>query len=122
MESNSILLQSYFLYSAILALKLLLLAPLTSLLCRPEKVQRANISDLKNLTPFWLVAALYTTTSPDTQTAVNLFRLFVIARLVTVLGYIIKLPKVCIEAAFTVSITVTSYMAGYVVYAYRKAL
>ncbi|KAL0830740.1 hypothetical protein ABMA28_002868 [Loxostege sticticalis] len=116
------LMQSYFLYSAILALKLLALAPLASIVCNPEKVQRANISDLKNLTPFWLVAALYMTTSPDRLLAVGLLRVFVLARFVAALGYVKKLPRMAVELAFFVSFAITSYMGGKVVYTYRDAL
>lgn len=116
------LMQSYFLYSAILALKLLALKPLASIVCNPEKVQRANISDLKNLTPFWLVAALYMTTSPDEATALSLLRAFVAARFVAALGYVKKLPRMAVEGAFFVSFAITSFMGGWVVYTYRAAL
>ncbi|CAG4929519.1 unnamed protein product [Colias eurytheme] len=119
---SSDLMQSYFFYSAILALKLLALAPLASIVCHPEKVQRANISDLKNLTPFWLVAGLYMTTSPDENTAIMLLRAFVIARLIAALGYVTRLPRMLVEAAFFVSFTITSYMGGCVVYEYRSAI
>lgn len=116
------LMHSYFLYSAILALKLLALPPLAAIACRPQNVQRANISDLKNLTPFWLVAGLYITTSPDEHTALTLLRAYVAARLVVALGYIVKLPKPLIEAAFFLSISITSFMGGWVVYTYRAAI
>ncbi|CAG9562631.1 unnamed protein product [Danaus chrysippus] len=119
---NSGLMQSYFLYSALLALKLLAFIPLSSLVCRPDKMQRANISDLKNLTPFWLVAALYVTTSPDEETALMLFRTYVLSRLVTALGYIVKLPKVLVEGAFFLSFSITAFMGGWVVYTYRSAI
>lgn len=114
--------QTYYLYAAILALKLLALAPLASMVCNPDKIQRANLSDLKHLTPFWLVAALYTTTSPDTATAVNLMRAFVVARFVAAAGYVTKLPKVAIEAAFFISFAITSYMGACVIYTYKAAL
>lgn len=119
---TSSLMQSYFFYSAVLALKLLSLAPLAALVCSPEKVQRANISDLKNLTPFWLVAALYITTSPDELTAKTLLRAYVAARVVAALGYIIKLPKCLVEGAFFVSFCITSYMGGWVIYIYHNAI
>jgi hypothetical protein len=116
------LMQSYFLYSAILALKLLALGPLAALVCNREKVQRANVSDLKNLTPFWLVAALYITTSPDKQTALSLLRLYVIARFVAALGYVLRLPKTATETAFFVSFCIPAFMGGCVVYTYRNAV
>lgn len=114
--------QSYYLYSALLALKLLALAPLAAIVCNQDKVMRANISDLKHLTPFWIVAALYMTTLPDQATTLALLRLFVGARFVAALGYITRLPKFITEAAFFMSFAVTSYMAGCVVYTYRNAL
>lgn len=121
-SSQSTLMQSYFLYSAILALKLLALVPLASLVCHPEKIQRANLSDLKNLTPFWLVAALYMTTSPNEQTAIALLRAYVTARTVAALGYVTKLPKVLVEGAFIVSFSITCFMGACVVYTYRGAI
>lgn len=120
--SYPVLVNSYYLYSAILALKLLALSPLAQIVCSPEKVQRANISDLKNLTPFWLVAALYMTTCPDEKTAIALLRLFVAARFVAALGYVTKLPKSVVELAFFVSFAITSFMGAWVVYYYRSAL
>lgn len=118
----SLLMQSYFLYSALLALKLLALVPLAAVMCNPEKLQRANISDLKNLTPFWLVAALYMTTSPDEATAVALLRLYVLARFVSAIGYVQRLPKMATEAAFFVSFAITTYMGAYVAFTYRAAI
>lgn len=118
----SLLMQSYFLYSALLALKLLALAPMAAIACHPEKVQRANISDLKNLTPFWLVAALYMTTSPDEATAIALLRVYVIARFIAAIGYVQRLPKTATELAFFVSFAITSFMGSWVVYTYRAAL
>ncbi|CAK1555227.1 unnamed protein product [Leptosia nina] len=116
------LLQSYYLYSAVLALKLLALRPLASIVCHPEKVQRANISDLKNLTPFWLVAGLYMTTSPDPVTALTLLRAFVVARLVAAVGYITRIPTMLKELAFFVSFTITAYMGACVVIEYKNAI
>ncbi|CAH4033976.1 unnamed protein product [Pieris brassicae] len=116
------LMQSYYLYSAILALKLLALKPLASIVCHPEKVQRANISDLKNLTPFWLVAGLYMTTSPDPVTALTLLRVYVLARIIAAVGYVTRIPTMMKELAFFVSFTITTYMAACVVMKYNHAL
>ncbi|PZC75652.1 hypothetical protein B5X24_HaOG205895 [Helicoverpa armigera] len=121
-SASSFLMQSYFLYSALLALKLLALIPLASIVCNPEKVKRANISDLKNLTPFWLVAALYMTTSPDPIAARSLLRLYVFARMIAAVGYLHTLPRLAKEMAFFVSFAITSFMGANVVYTYRSAL
>ncbi|KAF9422590.1 hypothetical protein HW555_001794 [Spodoptera exigua] len=118
----SLLMQSYFFYSALLALKLLALAPLAGMVCNPDKIQRANISDLKNLTPFWLVAALYMTTSPEPITARSLLRVYVVARVIAALGYVYKLPRIFTDSAFFVSFLITGYMGASVVYTYREAL
>ncbi|XP_045769123.1 microsomal glutathione S-transferase 1-like [Maniola jurtina] len=112
------LMQSYYLYSAALALKLLAFIPLAALAWDPEKIHR----DLKTLTTFWVVAALYVTTSPDHSTALNLFRGYALARLVVALGYLYTLPKCMKEVAFYVSFGITSFMGGWVVYTYRNAL
>lgn len=116
------LMQSYYLYAAVLALKLLAFVPLASIMCNPDKVQRANLSDLKHLTPFWLVAALYVTTSPDYTTAVNLMRAFVAARMVVAAGYITKIPKMAVEASFFMSFAITTFMAGWVINEYKSSL
>ncbi|KAJ0183435.1 hypothetical protein K1T71_001411 [Dendrolimus kikuchii] len=118
----SSLMQSYYLYAAVLALKLLALAPLAAFMCNGDKVQRANLSDLKNLTPFWLVAALYMTTSPDEKTALALLRTFVAARFVSAVSYVTKIPKCAIELAFFVSFAITCFMGGSVVYHYRNSV
>lgn len=120
--TSSSLMQSYFLYSAILALKQLVLAPLAAVVYRSEKVQRAYISDLKNLTPFWLVSALYMTTGPNEVTAVYLLRIYVVTRFVIAFGYLQKLPSIVTETAFCISFMITYFMGGCVVYTYRKAL
>lgn len=114
------MLQSYFLYSALLALKLLALKPLAAIACNPDKLQRANLSDLKNLTPFWIVAALYTTTTPNVDTALALFRLYFVARCIAAIGYVRRIPRLAVEGAFFVSFAITSFMAAWVVYTYRK--
>ncbi|XP_053604370.1 microsomal glutathione S-transferase 1-like [Plodia interpunctella] len=116
------LIHSYFLYSAILALKLLILLPLSNIVCNPMKLQRANISNLKNLTPFWLVAGLYVTTHPDKTTALMLIRVYVLARFVSALSYVSKLPRIATESAFFVSFAITCFMGFTVVYTYRQAI
>lgn len=119
-EAN--LMHSYYLYAAILAIKLLALAPMANVVCNPEKIQRANLSDLKHLTPFWLVAALYVTTQPDKELALNLLRGFVVARIIAAIGYVVKIPKQLVECAFFVSFAITTYMSAFVIYAYKNAI
>ncbi|KAJ8723202.1 hypothetical protein PYW08_003114 [Mythimna loreyi] len=121
-KQYSIQMQTYFLYSALLALKLLAFVPLACLMKQPESVLRANISDLKHLTPFWLVSALYMTTSPNIDVARVLLRIYVLARIVSAMGYLLKLPRCSTEIAFLVSFAITCYMSSSVVYTYRNAL
>lgn len=116
------LMQSYYLYAAILAVKLLALMPMANVVCHPEKIQRANLSDLKHLTPFWLVAALYMTTQPDKDLALNLMRAFVLARFVAAAGYVTKIPKQLIEGAFFVSFAINTYMCAFVILTYKNAM
>lgn len=120
--SYSPLMQSYFLYSALLALKLLALVPIASVAKCPDTVRRANLSDLKHLTPFWLVAALYMTTSPDLFLATSLLRVYLAARLISAISYMVELPKCVQENAFIASFVITCYMGSSVVLYYRSAL
>ncbi|KAJ8716772.1 hypothetical protein PYW07_003399 [Mythimna separata] len=121
-KSYSPLMQTYFLYSALLALKLLAFVPLASVMCQPENVLRANMNDLKNLTLFWLVSALYMTTSPSLEVAKNLLRIYVISRFISATSYFFDVPKCTREFAYLVSFAITGYMSSSVVYYYRDAL
>lgn len=118
------LMSSYNLYSAILALKLLGLAALSTVqpFCTPDKAIRASVSDLKHLTPFWVIAAVYLATNPDPVTALTLLRMFVVARILIAMGYVLQLPKKITDCASCVSFLVTGYMGGAVVYFYRNSL
>lgn len=116
------LMHSYYLYSALLAVKLLALIPMANMVCNREKIQRANLSDLKHLTPFWLVAALYMTTQPDRDLAMNLMRGFVLARLIAAVGYIVEIPKQLVEGAFYISFAINTYMCAFVIFAYKNAI
>ncbi|XP_049872902.1 uncharacterized protein LOC126371631 [Pectinophora gossypiella] len=113
---------TYYFYAALLAVKLLSLLPLGHCMCSVEKFQKANMSDLKHLTPFWLLAGLFVTTSPDPNLAINLMRAFAVARFVSALGYICDIPKCATEGAFFVSFTITSFMGAAVVWKYSNAI
>lgn len=123
MSADNSLMQTYMVYSAVLALKLLFLNPVSHMVCDHNKIRRAHLSDLKNLTPFWVVSALYVTTDPDPTTAVNLFRVYLAARLVAVIGYVFRpTPKLVKELAFFLSFTITGFMAVWVIYKYRNCI
>ncbi|XP_063381893.1 uncharacterized protein LOC134668342 [Cydia fagiglandana] len=121
MGSSAVLLQSYYLYSALLALMVLGMPFIASVLSCPGVQGRVCVSDLKQLTPFWLIAAFYTTTSPDVTTAVCLFRMFVATKFMNLLGMATPTPRCVEEAAFAMSVAITTYMGVMVVYAYRDA-
>lgn len=120
--NDSELMDTYFFYSAVLALKLLFYIPLFSIVCNGEKIQSAYINDLKYLPSFWVVAALYVTTSPDATTAKTLLRMFGAARSVAAIGLVYRLPKPSKQLAFFMSFAKPCFMGLSVMYVYRSAL
>ncbi|CAH0586846.1 unnamed protein product [Chrysodeixis includens] len=124
------LMQTYMVHSALLVIKLLALSPLAAMtwvrkgvFSNPDIVRRAYLSELKNLAPFWLVGALYVTTSPEEHIGISLFRMYTTARMVVILGYATKpAPPVFTDFALILSYVITCYMSLYVVYYYREAI
>lgn len=138
--------ESYVVYSGILALKVLLMAPLTGRqrftkkvfaneedakrggkvkLDDPdvERVRRAHLNDLENIPVFWVLGALYLTTNPNPETATWLFRVFTAGRVLHTIVYAVKpLPQPSRALAFGVSNLVTWYMGFKVVSHYLSAL
>ncbi|XP_042874153.1 microsomal glutathione S-transferase 1-like [Penaeus japonicus] len=97
---------SYVFYSAILALKMILMGPITGyyritkkVFANPEdaakfdvkevkmndadveRVRRAHQNDLENIPVFWLVALLFVLTGPSETTARYVFRIYTMARI-----------------------------------------
>lgn len=140
-------LQSFIVYSAILTLKLLSLGPMTGLqrfrkrvFANPEdavgvngkvkfddpdieRVRRAHLNDLENIPAFWILGALYVTTSPAVAWATLLFRVFTAGRFIHTFVYAIKpLPQPTRAIAFFIPYVVLWYMGVQVVLYYLSAL
>lgn len=139
--------QSYLLYSGILALKVLCVSVLTSriryikkVFANPEdakatkgkvklddpdveRVRRAHLNDLENIPPFWILGALYLTTSPEAAWATLLFRIFTAGRVLHTIVYAVKpLPQPARGIAFGIPYLINIYMGVKVVMHYISAL
>lgn len=139
--------QTYFVYSGVLALKVLVMAPLTARVRYSkkvfaneedaarakgvvkfddpdvERVRRAHLNDLENIPVFWVLGALYLTTGPDAEVATWLFRVYTAGRILHSLVYAVKpMPPPSRGIAFGVSNLITWYMGWKVVSHYFNAL
>ncbi|XP_041973589.1 uncharacterized protein LOC121729221 [Aricia agestis] len=144
--SNPVL-QSYIVYSAMLALKLLFLSSLTSLtrlakgvFANPEdaktfggkvkyddasveRIRRAHLNDLENIPAFWVLGALYVTTGPYELFATFLFRIFTLSRIMHTLVYAIyPLPQPARRIAYRTSLLILCYMGVQVTIYYATAM
>lgn len=141
-------LQTYIVYSAILAMKVMALAFLTGatrtrkgVFANPEdakprpgakvkfddpdveRLRRAHLNDLENITVFWVLGALYVTTGPASALASLLFRVFTIGRMLHTFVYcIMPLPQPARSIAFGVPYIVLWYMGVQVVLHYIAAI
>ncbi|KAJ0183434.1 hypothetical protein K1T71_001410 [Dendrolimus kikuchii] len=122
--------RTYMFYAAFLAVKLLALSPIAALTWvrkglfqNTDIVRRAYLAELKNLSPFWIVGAIYVTTDPPEEIGIMLFRSYTFARLLVTFGYASNpLSAVITDLSIVISYIITVYMAIYVIYFYRKAL
>lgn len=144
---NNPAIQSYIIYSAILAVKLMALAPLTATvrvwrgsLLNPEdakivrgkvkhddpvveRIRRAHLNDLENIPAFWVLGALYLTTGPVTAWATLLYRVFAASRIIHTIVYaIIPLPQPTRGLTFVVTLSINVYMAVQVIMHYSTAI
>nr|AIH07603.1 microsomal glutathione S-transferase 1-1 [Spodoptera litura] len=145
---NNPAVQSYIVYSAILAIKLLSLAPMTGVtrvirgvFANPEdaksvkggkvkyddpvveRIRRAHLNDLENIPAFWVLGALYVTTGPVAAWATLLFRVYTLGRILHTIVYaVVPLPQPARAIAFTVPMFVSFYMGLQVVLYYITAL
>ncbi|CAG9782997.1 unnamed protein product [Diatraea saccharalis] len=151
MESISLkdpLVQSYIYYSAVLAVKLLVVTVLTVRMRFKkkvfaneedakttknskvkyddpdvERVRRAHLNDLENIPAFWILAALYLTTAPAVAWAKLLFRVFTFGRIIhTVVYAVIPLPQPARGIAFGIPYLVNMYMGVQVIMHYVSAM
>jgi glutathione S-transferase len=71
---------------------------------------------LENIIPFFFVAFFYTLTDPTEFLAVNLFRIFTVARILHTFVYtVVVMPQPSRALAFFVGMGVTLYMAVQVI-------
>ncbi|XP_047536763.1 microsomal glutathione S-transferase 1-like [Vanessa atalanta] len=139
--------QSYILYSAILALKLISVSTLTSLVrmtrgvySNPEdakalrgkvklddpaveRTRRAHLNDLENIPAFWILGALYVTTGPVAAWATLLFRVYTVSRIIHTIVYaVVPLPQPTRAIAYIIPTVIMWYMGIQVVLYYMSAL
>ena len=144
---NNPLVQSYIVYSAILAVKLLLLSTLTAITritrgvyANPEdaamtkgkvkyddqsveRCRRAHLNDLENIPAFWILGALYVTTGPAVAWATLLFRLYTLGRIVHTIVYaVVPLPQPARGIAYGIPYIISLYMGTQIVLYYATAL
>jgi glutathione S-transferase len=150
MESISLkdpVVQSYIFYSAVLAIKLFMVAALTARVRMAkkvfaneedakaikgkvklddpdvERVRRAHLNDLENIPAFWILGALYVTTAPAVWWAKILFRAFAAGRIIHTFVYAIKpLPQPARGIAFGIPLVINMYMGVQVILYYLSAM
>jgi len=77
-----------------------------------ERVRRGHLNDLENIIPFITIALFYTLTNPTEFVAVNLFRIYTIARILHTFVYtVVVIPQPSRALAFGVGYAITIYMA-----------
>nr|XP_034841145.1 microsomal glutathione S-transferase 1-like [Maniola hyperantus] len=139
--------QSYIIYSSVLALKVLGMSVLTGMVRHKKKVfaneedakatkgvvkfndpdvertRRAHLNDLENIPAFWVLGALYLTTGPATELATLLFRVFTAGRILHTIVYAVKpLPQPARAIAFGIPYFINWYMGLKIVSHYISAL
>ncbi|CAK1599859.1 unnamed protein product [Parnassius mnemosyne] len=139
--------QSYILYSGILALKVLIMALLTARvrfakkifaneedaktskgrvkLDDPdvERVRRAHLNDLENIPAFWILGALYLTTAPAAAWATFLFRVYTASRIIHTIVYAVKpMPQPSRAIAYFIPYLIMWYMGIKVISHYYGAM
>lgn len=131
---------SYVFYSALLALKMLLMGPITGyyritkkVFANPEdaakfsvkekmndadveRVRRAHQNDLENIPVFWVVALLFVLTGPSETTARYVFRIYTIARIQHTVMYLKSSGMRGV--AYAVALALKFFMAATVIYTF----
>ncbi|XP_068628483.1 microsomal glutathione S-transferase 1-like [Battus philenor] len=139
--------QSYILYSAILALKLLAVVILTARVRFTkkifaneedtalvtgkvkyddpdvERVRRVHRNDLENIPAFWILGALYLFTRPEAACALFLFRVYTVCRILHTIVYVVRPVTQPMRAiVFLISYFIKCYMGIKVVLHFITAL
>merc|ERR1711997_89846 len=76
-----------------------------------ERVRRAHQNDIENVVPFAILGFLYIFTAPAYGTALLCYRLFVGARILHSIVYLLVIPQPSRALAFFVGIFVNLFMA-----------
>lgn len=138
--------KTFIFYSAVLALKLLAVVVLTArqrfkkgVFANPEdlhkkgakvkfddqdveRVRRAHLNDLENIPVFWILGALYLTTSPEAWLAQLLFRLFAGFRILHTYVYAVNpLPQPSRAIAFFIPYVINWYMGVQIIMYYLSS-
>ncbi|CAG9575842.1 unnamed protein product [Danaus chrysippus] len=88
-----------------------------------ERVRRAHLNDLENIPVFWVVGALYLTTGPSDEVAINLFRVYTAGRILHTLVYAVTpLPQPARGIAFGIPYWITIYMGVKVICHYFNSV
>ncbi|XP_068629096.1 microsomal glutathione S-transferase 1-like [Battus philenor] len=139
--------QSFFVHSAILALKVLCVGVLTiinrmirKVFSNPEdaklfrgnvkyddlnveRIRRAHLNDLENIPVFWVLGALYLTTGPISTLAIMLFRVYTVCRIIHTIVYaVIPMPQPTRAIAFAIPVLIKWYLGIQVVLYYITAV
>ncbi|XP_068628294.1 microsomal glutathione S-transferase 1-like [Battus philenor] len=139
--------QSFFVYSAILALKVLCVGALTGInrmirgvYANPEdakslkgkvklddpvveRLRRAHLNDLENIPAFWVLGALYLTTGPVAAWATLLFRVYTVSRIIHTIVYaVIPMPQPTRAIAYAIPFFIKWYLGIQVVLYYITAV
>ncbi|XP_013195004.2 microsomal glutathione S-transferase 1-like [Amyelois transitella] len=130
--------QAYILYSAILAVKLLALGPITGFtrmakgtFASPEdakllkgkvktdetveRIRRAHLNDLENIPAFWILGVLYLTTGPNVVWASLLFKMYTAARVSHTIFYTIIAAQPFRGLSWMIAFVIMLYMAVHVI-------
>jgi len=81
-----------------------------------ERVRRAHLNDLENLTPFFIIGFLYVLTDPNVMLATMLYRIIAAARIIHTLVYAVyPIRQPARGIAFITALLPTVFMAVMVI-------
>ncbi|CAH1099879.1 unnamed protein product [Psylliodes chrysocephalus] len=79
-----------------------------------ERVRRAHLNDIENISLFFIIGLLYTLTNPATVLAESLFLIYTIARIVHTVVYAVwPLPQPARGLSWSVGYLITGFMAAF---------
>ncbi|KAB7503320.1 hypothetical protein Anas_03347 [Armadillidium nasatum] len=100
---------SYAFYAALVALKLIFMAPLTGYFRMKRLVRGAHLNDLENIPTFWILGFLFVITNPSAGTALMCFRVFAAARILHTIMYLSEIFPIR-ALCFVTGLLVNLYM------------